>query len=264
MAELIKQNLMRSYLFHPSFLLLILMVFGCAPARYEVPSSQPMRFRTPEFVEEDEIEEEIVIDRDVVILPSPTPPKRDKSPLIVIDPGHGGKDLGTHSFKTPKYQEKTLNLATAKLVRHYLQQLGYSTMLTRKEDVFISLEQRSVFANKMQPQLFVSVHYNSAPSNTAEGIEVFYFSSDQNHNRTAESKLLAQTVLNSVIQKTHAKSRGIKHGNLAVIRETTMPAILIEGGFLTNPKEQEKLRDKEYLKKIAWGIAKGIDDFLKS
>ncbi len=186
-----------------------------------------------------------------------------QSPLIVIDPGHGGKDLGTHSKKTPKYQEKSLNLTTAMMVHQYLQKWGYQTIMTRKDDVFLSLEDRWSMANRLRSKLFVSVHYNSAPSVSAEGIEVFYYKSDEDQDRTKQSKKLAQSILNRVIKNTDAKSRGVKHGDLAVIRETNMPAVLIEGGFLTNADERAKLKDKEYVKKIALGIAKGIDDYVK-
>lgn len=241
---------------HPS-LLLICIVFGCASPRYDMVPVPGMEFRAYQPPKETPSSEMISFEEERV------PVKKRQMPLVIIDPGHGGKDLGTHSLKPPKYQEKSLNLTTAMLVRHYLQKWGYSTILTRKDDVFISLEKRAGLANKMQSQLFVSVHYNSAPNAQAEGIEVFYFRSEDDKKRSHQSKKLAQTILSRVIEKTNARSRGVKHGNLAVIRETNMPAVLIEGGFLTNPKEQEKLRDKEYLKKIAWGIAKGIDDYLK-
>jgi N-acetylmuramoyl-L-alanine amidase len=188
-------------------------------------------------------------------------PKNQKC-LIVIDAGHGGEDFGAHSNTLPHYQEKHLNLSTANLLQTYLSQLGYQTIMTRTDDHFIALDKRADFANEKNPDLFVSVHYNSAPSKEAEGIEVYFYRSEQDKKRTRESRLLAQCVLDDVLESTDAKSRGVKHGNFAVIRQTKMPAILIEGGFLTNDREMQKIKDPVYLKKLAWGIAQGIHSYL--
>jgi N-acetylmuramoyl-L-alanine amidase len=182
--------------------------------------------------------------------------------FIVIDPGHGGHDVGTQSISKPRYQEKSLNLVTAKFISQYLQQLGYRVWMTREDDRFISLDRRAQLANEAKPTLFVSVHYNSAPSSEAQGVEVFFYQSD-NKERTRSSKYLAQIILKSVLVETKAKSRGVKHGNFAVIRETNMPAVLIEGGFVTNEEELKKLKDPSYLKKIALGVTKGIDEYIE-
>jgi N-acetylmuramoyl-L-alanine amidase len=191
------------------------------------------------------------------------PPLLVQDVLIVIDPGHGGRDVGTQSISKPRYQEKSLNLVTAQFVRGFLLQLGYQVFMTRKDDVFVSLSKRAQMANEKKPELFVSIHYNSAPSAAAQGIEVFFYQSKDNKVRTFKSKQLAQSVLKHAVAQTKAKSRGVKHGNYAVIRETTMPAVLIEGGFVTNEEELQKLKDPTYLKKIAWGIVRGIEDYLK-
>lgn len=182
--------------------------------------------------------------------------------MIIIDPGHGGDDYGTHSHGKPTYHEKYLNLSTAEMLKGFLQKYGYRVVMTRTDDTFISLENRAIFANEKGCKLFVSVHYNSAPSRDAEGVEVFFYRQEKNKSRTAQSKILAQCVLDKVIKNTNAKSRGIKHGDFAVIRETTMPAILIEGGFLTNSNEMDKIKTKSYQKNIAQGIAQGIKDYL--
>jgi len=184
--------------------------------------------------------------------------------LIVIDPGHGGHDVGTQSVSKPRYQEKSLNLVTAQFVKSYLQQMGYQVLMTREEDKFISLDRRAKFANEHKSNLFISVHFNSAPSADAQGIEVFYYQSQDNKTRITKSKKLAQAILKHLLLETHAKSRGVKQANFAVIRETTMPAVLIEAGFLTNESELQKIKDPAYLKKIAKGIVDGIDDYLKN
>jgi len=191
-------------------------------------------------------------------------PFLQKQELIVIDAGHGGEDRGTCSLIPPKYQEKSLNLATAQCLREFLQKMGYQVRMTRSDDTFIPLPMRSLFANNYNPRLFVSVHYNAAPSEFAEGVEVYYYNSDENKKRTSHSKKLADLVLQRIIQKTGAKSRGVKHGNLAVIRETMMPAILVEGGFMTNKEEMEKIKNPVYMKQLSLGIALGIDDYIKT
>lgn len=183
---------------------------------------------------------------------------------IVIDPGHGGKDIGTQSISKPRYREKSLNLVTAKFVREYLVGMGYEVILTREKDHFISLEERARFANAQGAALFVSIHYNAAPSREAEGIEVFYHPSSEHKKRTARSRRLAWCVLKKMLAVTGAKSRGVKTANYAVIRQTTMPAILVEGGFLTNEAELMRLKTPTYLKMLAWGVAQGVHQFMVS
>lgn len=190
------------------------------------------------------------------------PPLLMKNLLIVIDPGHGGHDIGTQSISKPRYQEKSLNLVTALFIKTFLLQLGYQVSLTREDDTFISLARRAEMANEKKPTLFVSVHYNSAPSAEAQGIEVFYYPSMDKKAREYKSKILAQAVLKNVLIHTKAKSRGVKPGNFAVIRKTDMPAVLIEGGFLTNESELQNLKDPVYLKKLAWGIVRGLEEYV--
>lgn len=189
------------------------------------------------------------------------PPLIVQKAFIILDPGHGGHDTGTQSISKPRYQEKSLNLVTANFLKEYLQQLGYKVVMTRQKDKFVSLERRAQFANELNPDFFISIHYNSAPSAEAQGVEVFFFQSRENKERAAQSKKLAQVVLKNILLTTKANSRGVKNGNFAVIRETTMPAILIEGGFVTNESELQNLKDPLYLKKLAWGVAKGIEEY---
>lgn len=200
-------------------------------------------------------------DKEKVTL-APTIPKEDTRLLIVIDPGHGGKDDGTQSVNLPKLQEKNLTLSTAKMVNNYLRGYGFKTLMTREEDKFIPLSERAAMANEKGAHLFVSVHYNAAENKAANGIEVFYYNSDKDEKRTKDSKSLADAVLAQVIQETGALSRGVKKKNLAVVRETTMPAILVEGGFMTNEDEMNNIRNASYMKKIAWGIVQGIKNYL--
>jgi N-acetylmuramoyl-L-alanine amidase len=192
------------------------------------------------------------------------PPLLVQKISIILDPGHGGHDIGTQSISKPRYQEKSLNLVTAKFVREFLLQLGYQVFMTREEDKFVSLDRRAQIANEHESCLFVSIHYNSAPIAEARGVEVFFYQSKEKKERASKSKRLAQIVLKNIVAETEAKSRGVKHGNFLVIRKTTMPAILVEGGFVTNEMEMQKLKDPAYLKQLAWGIVCGIEEYLRT
>lgn len=193
---------------------------------------------------------------------APTISKEDTKILIVIDPGHGGKDDGTQSVNSPKLLEKNLALTTAKMLNTLLKGHGFKTVMTREDDRFIALNERAEMANEKEARLFISVHYNAAENKAAKGIEVFYYKTEKEEKRTQESKKLADAVLGQVIQETTALSRGVKSKNLAVLRETKMTAILIEGGFMTNEEEMNNIRNASYMKKIAWGIVQGIKNYL--
>lgn len=183
-----------------------------------------------------------------------------EKPLIYLDPGHGGLDFGA-IIARPHVEEKRLNLITAHYTKRYLEQMGYKVSLTRSRDFFVPLDKRVSVANKARAGIFVCIHYNSCPNNSANGIEIFY--SEDSNKRSIYSKKLALNVLKKTVERTNAKSRGIKKGNLFVIKQTNMPSILIEAGFLTNKEEMSKIRQREYLDNVAKGIAQGIDAFVK-
>ena len=188
-------------------------------------------------------------------------PSRDFSRYtIVIDPGHGGNDGGTSSLDK-RILEKNLTLSTSLMLQEYLQRKGFNAVLTRNKDVYVSLSERSQFANSRRAHLFVSIHFNAAKNRNAEGIEIFYDGSSTIQSRAKLSKLLAQDVLKNILQLTQAENRGVKEREFFVIRKTWMPAILVEGGFLTNANEKNKLRDQRYLSQIALGIARGIEEY---
>lgn len=182
--------------------------------------------------------------------------------VIVIDPGHGGKDTGAKSLEKPVYLEKRLTLACSNYIRKALELLGYKPMMTRTKDQSLSLEDRVEFAEANFADIFVSVHFNSAPNTDAHGIEVYYFHSSDKYSKTKFSKDLAMNILKRSVDYTGARSRKVKHGDFYVIRQTSFPSVLVEGGFLTNSDEMSQLKDPAYLKKLAIGIARGIDDYL--
>jgi N-acetylmuramoyl-L-alanine amidase len=181
-------------------------------------------------------------------------------PLIILDAGHGGTDEGT---KVNALKEKKLTLLTALLAKKHLEELGYRVMLTRGRDIFLSLQRRVYIANKTKAALFVSLHYNSAPSPNAQGMEVFYYESKEPW-RARSSKHLARCLLRSLLDETQATSRGVKAGNFHVIRETDMPSVIVEAGFLSNSQERQKLKTRTYLERIALGVAQGIDAYMKT
>ncbi len=185
----------------------------------------------------------------------------ESATTIILDVGHGGTDLGARA-KSPYCEEKKLCLQTARLVKKHLNQLGYHVVMTRESDAYVSLARRVEIATQAGGDLFVSVHYNSTRNPIAKGIEVF-FDSKEDKVRAKSSKKLADAVLGRVLRRTEAVSRGVKKGNFYVIRETSMPAILVEGGFISNPDERGRLRTREYQEKIALGIADGVDRFIK-
>jgi N-acetylmuramoyl-L-alanine amidase len=245
---------MKRLLFANVFLMLM-MIAGCAQSMpAHPPASSPLVAHPPR--------EFLLPPQEVALANAPFKKPKTLKPIVVLDAGHGGDDFGTHSLGTPKYQEKYLNMSTTLMVKGFLQKFGYRVLMTRHDDTFIPLDQRALFANERNPKLFVSIHFNSAPSRDAEGIEVFYFRNDVDKQRSAKSKELAQNILDKTVHHTQAKSRGVKHGNYAVLRETNMPAVLIEGGFLTNPDEMERIKDPGYLKNLAFGIAQGIQSYL--
>lgn len=185
------------------------------------------------------------------------------APTIVIDVGHGGTDRGAKA-NSPYCEEKRICLLTARLAKLYLEQLGYHVVMTRNTDNFIPLSKRVEIASQACANIFVSVHYNSSRSLEAKGIEVFFFDSKENKTRSTASRKLADSILSRVIRRTSAHSRGVKKGNFYVIRETNMPAVLIEGGFISNFKERGLLKSREYQEKIAQGIADGVDQYFKA
>ncbi len=181
-------------------------------------------------------------------------------PLIILDAGHGGTDEGA---KVNAFKEKRLTLLTTLLAKKHLEEMGYRVVLTRSRDTFISLARRVSIANNVRATLFVSIHYNSSPSVEAKGIEIFYYNSGEAGRKRA-SQRLANCILYRLLDQTAALSRGIKSGNFHVIRETDMPAVLIEAGFMTNKDERQKLRSRDYLDRVALGIAQGIDKYIQT
>jgi N-acetylmuramoyl-L-alanine amidase len=179
-------------------------------------------------------------------------------PVIILDPGHGGNDEGA---KVGQFIEKKITLKLAQITKQALEFRGYKVCMTRSKDEYISLADRVDMASVVKAKLFLSLHCNSSPVNKdVHGVEIFYHEG-KDASRQKASKRLASQALHCFLQQTGAHSRGVKKGNFYVIRETSMPSILIEIGFLTHSDERLRLNDSVYLEKIAHGIATSVDRF---
>ena len=177
-------------------------------------------------------------------------PKDDGIFHVVIDPGHGGKDPGA---VVGDIYEKDINLAIALMVRDKLaREEGIKVSMTRENDTFLSLTERADFANDLNADLYVSVHANALDDETYSGIFTFY-STDK-----PSSKKPAEIIQRAVSKATGAIDRGIRTEYFVVIRETEMPAVLIETGFMTCSEELALLIDPVYQAKVAEGIYDGV------
>jgi N-acetylmuramoyl-L-alanine amidase len=222
-----------------------------------------------------------------------------KLPLIVIDAGHGGNDLGAKGYRG--IQEKNVNLAIALRLKDILtSRYKYRVILTRGDDTFIPLPGRGKIANDNNADVFVSVHANAAPRRAAHGIETYYLG--QGHSEEAKAtaarengKLVksvkddeTQEILASMISTTKinqssrlagniqnqlyqsmrkkysgVKNLGVKEGPFFVLHDTNMASVLVEVGFVTNLREESRLKQSSYLDRLASSIAKGVSKFVQ-
>ena len=169
---------------------------------------------------------------------------------VIIDAGHGGRDLGAADSYV---YEKHINLDVARRLERTLKEAGFKTVMTRTTDEFIALSERSSRANRYRNAVFVSVHFNSAYRTSAVGIETFY--------RSSSSEKFAKYVQTELIKNMGATDRGVKTGNFSVLRYTKHPAILVEGGFISNKTERSKMLDPQFRQVVADSIARGIIQF---
>jgi N-acetylmuramoyl-L-alanine amidase len=170
--------------------------------------------------------------------------------IVVIDPGHGGHDRGGGPGQ--RIGEKNLTLDTALRLQRVLRAYGIRTILTRSDDRFISLDQRTGIANAYgSPRgIFVSIHYNSGQREGAFGIETYYYS--------GRSYSLAAQIHPRVIRAMDSVDRGIRRRGFWVLRRNRLPAVLVECGFLTNRAEAAKALNPLYRQRTAEAIARGI------
>lgn len=177
-----------------------------------------------------------------------------KNKTIVIDAGHGGNDVGaigaTGSF------EKDITYKTALALQRELTTLGATAILTRKQDDYISLAARTSLTNITDTDAFISIHYNSVPAiPDVTGIGTYYYD-DQN-------KKLADYVQIETTKGTEAKDRGTAFGDFQVLRQNFKPAILVELGFISNPKREQLLLTDSYQTQLVHGIIAGLSRYFR-
>lgn len=192
-----------------------------------------------------------------------------KLSTVVIDPGHGGHDAGAVSAIA---KEKDLNLAVARKLRSMLKKAGYKVVMTRDGDYFLTLQQRVDIANRIPDSIFVSIHHNAGRS-AASGIETFTlapqgttspfarsrrFAELAGNNQDSENIALATAVHSRAITRSGALDRGIQRARFSVLCTIRRPAILFEGGFVSNPEECRKMAKGDYQQMLAKCILEGI------
>lgn len=223
--------------------------------------------------------------------------KPGKIRRIVVDPGHGGHDSGALGANGTK--EKDVVLAIGLKLAEKLRDLGIDVVMTRSTDVFIPLEERTAIANKVNADLFVSVHANASLNRSASGIETYYLNLAKTEkaaqvaareNNTSLEKVsllqailfdlmanykindsahLAEEVQRALYKKIHgsyptAKNLGVKQGPFYVLVGATMPSILVESAFVSNEAEEARLKSPEYQERTADGILEGIKGYISS
>nr|WP_243280440.1 SH3 domain-containing protein [Clostridium sp. 1001271B_151109_B4] len=174
---------------------------------------------------------------------------------VFIDPGHGGVDNGAVQNGV---LEDELNLQISKKIEAKLKARGVEVKMSRYDDTYLSLTDRTYMANKEGSDVFVSIHQNSATASSAKGIETYHYPTRQ------DGKELATDIQNDLIQTTNATNRGVKTANYAVIRTAEMSSSLVECGFISNPTEAQNLSSSSYQDKVAEGIVNGIMDYLNN
>jgi N-acetylmuramoyl-L-alanine amidase len=191
---------------------------------------------------------------------------------VVIDPGHGGQDSGKIQDGV---MEKDVALDVARRVERILNAKGVATLLTRTDDSYVSLASRAALANEVREAVFVSIHFDDAKP-SATGIATYYAarqtgdrpllaswlpflrSSSSEPTTNVRSQSLAAFVQEAAVARTHAANRGTRPAQFYVVANVRHPAVLIEGGFLSNKQDRDNILAEEYREQLASAIAEGI------
>ena len=219
---------------------------------------------------------------------------------IVLDPGHGGKDPGAVGYSKKNFEKEVVLELALKLKKKLEQQLDVVVLLSRDKDEFVSLQQRTKFANDNHADLFISLHCNAHRNSKVDGIEVYYLSTAKTDEARAveamenqvvyeyeggqeavkkyddlafiladmaqsehleESFNLGANLQTALVSATKAYDRGVKQANFYVLRGAFMPSVLLEFGFLSNKEEEKKLVNSSYQDKLIDSVFIGIRDF---
>ncbi|HJA43774.1 MAG TPA: N-acetylmuramoyl-L-alanine amidase [Candidatus Dorea stercoravium] len=186
--------------------------------------------------------------------------------LVVLDPGHGGKDPG--KVGADEELEKDINLAISLKVREKLEEDGMEVVMTREEDVMLSdgdadnkkledLNSRIGIINEQQPAIAVSIHQNSYSDPAVRGAQVFYFT------HSDKGKQAAEALQKELLEFDQENTRDIKaNDTYYLLKKTEVPTVIVECGFLSCPGEAELLTDEAYQEELAGAIAKGIESWV--
>lgn len=172
--------------------------------------------------------------------------------VIVLDAGHGGSDPGAIGNGL---REKDITLDIAQRTKKLLEEKGFTVIMTRESDTYPSLKDRTDLANRSNADIFISIHVNAGGGT---GIETWWYSKGPEPTR---SEQLATSIQKHLIDKTNARNRGVKDGNLHINRESTMPSALVEVGFIDNSSDATKLKQSSYRSQIAEALMLGIIEY---
>lgn len=181
----------------------------------------------------------------------PNPPKQRA--VVVIDPGHGGKDPGAIGIGGA--QEKQVILPISKQIAAILEKEGIKVVMTRDSDYFLDLAPRVAIAERANADIFVSIHANSMGLSRPDinGLETYYFSSGQR---------LAQVIHRNIVRRVTVRDRGVRRARFYVLRKSSMPSVLVEVGYMTGREDNPRLRNPAYQTQMAEAIAQGILEYL--
>jgi len=200
------------------------------------------------------------------------PPTPKPFVVVVLDPGHGGQDSGAICGGV---LEKDLTLDVARRIERLLEAYGIATVMTRVGDSYVSLADRAALANRVRDSILISIHFNEDNRPVSTGVETYYAAHQitggsfvaswlpflwraLSQSPNFESQSLASFIQEALVARTRALNRGTKARQFFVIANVTCPAVLVEGGFLTNKEDISKLASEDYRGEIAAAVSDGI------
>ena len=174
-----------------------------------------------------------------------------KGKTIVLDPGHGGSDQGASSSTPSKSLEKNYTLKTAKELKKLLNKEGAHVKMTRSNDKYVSLDDRNI-----KGDAFISIHNDALDSSNANGVTVYWFKDKQ--------ETLAQTLNSAIQKKALLTNRGSRQQNYQVLRQTDIPAVLLELGYISNPTDESMINDQLHRQVVEQAIVDGLKQYFSS
>ncbi len=232
---------------------------------------------TPEFIDGEVFLNGLDLQKNLEPLLCEPPLTFSPNRIIVIDPGHGGSNVGTHSVLDGRF-EKEFTLDLAKRLKPLLETNGWTVFLTRTNDAYVTNSYRVVLAGALHADLFISLHFNSAAPDTKQaGLETYCFTPTgmpstltrgyadpwsekmSSNDFDAQNLQLAVKIQGALVHAVGMEDRGVRHVRyIEVLRGQNCPAVLIENGYLSNPAEAAKIESADYRQKLAEAIAAAL------